>query len=207
MNIDAARKEAQILVDACAYGQLDSHAVPGAIGRLSSVLGIEFPDVPDEYWDDAPSVAVETTEVRQEWRDGNGNVDIDAVRSGNVDIRHQDDIHAALLDEVERLRAQVADAEGTVRDLDECVSEYSTGVQQSRELMHAILAAVDLPRPAAHIDWTLARRELIERRGRDVRIGLNGFLNGSAPFDVTLDWLRRTVEDYPVEYETAGGES
>jgi hypothetical protein len=59
-------------------------------------------------------------EVLQEWRDENGNVDLAAVRSGMVDIRHQDAIWAALIDEVEHLRstlAQVANDRDAAREV------------------------------------------------------------------------------------------
>lgn len=78
-------------------------------------------------------------EVLQEWRDENGNVDLDAVRSGMVDIRHQDAIWSALLDEVERLRAGV-------------------------DLLREVGRALTLPIPARTVEaereylWVLARR-------------------------------------------------
>ena len=78
-------------------------------------------------------------EVLQEWRDENGNVDLEAVRSGMVDIRHQDAIWSALLDEVEGLRAAV-------------------------DLLREVGRALTLPLPARTVEaereflWTTARR-------------------------------------------------
>lgn len=50
-DLGAVRREVETLVHAVAYGQLDGDAVPGAIGRLSSLLGVEFPEVPDDYFE------------------------------------------------------------------------------------------------------------------------------------------------------------
>lgn len=85
-----------------------------------------------------------SAEVRQDWRDEDGNVDLDAVRSGMVDIRHQDAIWSALLDEVERLRPSV-------------------------ELLREVGRALTLPLPARTVEaereylWTTARRASVVR--------------------------------------------
>jgi len=119
----------------------------------------------------------EAVEGLQPWRDENGNLNLDVLQSGNYDICDDKAARAAL---IEQARAD-------------------------RELLHAVLSALDLPRPAQHIDWQRARRELAEQRAKDVRIGLDGYLNGTAPADTTVDWVRQSVVDYPVSYEVEGG--
>ena len=126
-------------------------------------------------------------EARQGWRE-DGRVDVDAVRAGTHDVNDAPAVFESLCDEVEQLRGQAA----TAADL--------------HELLRAVLDSIDLPRAAAHIDWERARREVLEKRARDIRIGLNGFLNGPAPFETTLDWVRQSVEDYPVDYQVEGGD-
>lgn len=68
-------------------------------------------------------------EVRQDWRDENGNVDIDAVRSRVVDVRHSDAILAALLDEVETLRPA---RETEHAKLGRYVHEFANQIQSGR---------------------------------------------------------------------------
>lgn len=81
----------------------------------------------------------QTHQVLQGWRDEDGNVDLDAVRSGTVDVRHSDAILAALLDEVEERRA-------------------------GEDLLREVGRALTVPLPARTVEaereylWVLARR-------------------------------------------------
>jgi hypothetical protein len=79
-------------------------------------------------------------EVLQEWRDENGNVDLNAVRSGMVDIRHQDAIWSALLDEVESLRqARESERDKLARYVHEFANEIQSGRVEIGEIPHVSL--------------------------------------------------------------------
>jgi hypothetical protein len=147
--------------------------------------------------------------------------DIDGFRAGTYDAADRDAVMTALCDEVERQRAalkEVADGRDEARAVFQRhmaaanseiaeLREQAAAAAGLRELLRAALEVIDLPQPAAHIDWEQGRRELLEKRARDVRIGLNGFLNAAAPFETTLGWVRQSVEDYPVNYKVEEGES
>lgn len=123
---------------------------------------------------------------RRGWRE-DGTVDIDAVRAGTHDVNDSAAVFDSLCDEVEEARAEV----------EQNLAE--------RELLRTVLEALDLPRPASHIDWRRARQQLSEHRADDVRRGLRGYLDGSASVALTLDWIRQSVKDYPVDYQVQGG--
>lgn len=79
-------------------------------------------------------------EVQQGWRDENGNVDIDAVRSGMVDVRHNDAILSALLDEVESLRpARETERAKLARYMHEFANAILSGRVPIGETPHASL--------------------------------------------------------------------
>lgn len=120
-------------------------------------------------------------QVLQEWRDENGRVDLTVARSGNYDVVYRDDVTAALLDEVEQLRAD-------------------------RELMAAVVDAINLPAPSTYVDEQPYLRLLERRAGLAMAaVGIAGEDAKSASSMARI--LRKQVAQSSITYKTAGGES
>jgi len=121
---------------------------------------------------------IQPAEGLQPWRDENGNLDLDVLRSGNYDIADADEVRAALLDEVERARTD-------------------------RVLLDAVLDAIDLPIPATEGD-TDAYRELLETRTRMALIAAKDGLDNPFNARVMVKFLAASVERTPAAYKVWG---
>lgn len=110
-----------------------------------------------------------------------GRLDLDVVRSGNYDICEDKQVRAALVDEVEAARAD-------------------------RDLLRAVLAAIDLPDPA-DADGRDARLELLDLRCSFILGYLGAYLDGGS-VERTAERLAEALEHHhPIGYTTDGGES
>lgn len=138
----------------------------------------------------------QTTEARQ-----GDPVDIDAIRSG---LLVDSATIAALCDELEAARSRLAAADETIEELDVRVSDLATRSTQDRELMRAVLDAIDLP-DAATVGDEDEYYPLLERRAMSASAALRNVLDRAYNVPLMTRMLRAQVEDTPVTYKTTGG--